>query len=62
MGHVVTIALLAVSALVSAVLWCSMARANKRRRAGDEDDKVLDMTEEQMDELGDDSPRYIYAT
>ncbi|KAL8720016.1 MAG: hypothetical protein Q9225_003061 [Loekoesia sp. 1 TL-2023] len=62
MGHSVTIALLVLSAVVSGILWWSMARINKRRIAGDEDGKVLGMTEEQINDLGDESPRYIYAT
>ena len=62
MGHAVTIALLAVSAGASGLLWWSMVRTNKQRRAGKQDEKALGKTEEQIDDLGDDSPRYIYAT
>ena len=62
MGHSVTIALLALSAFVTGVLWWSMLRTNKRRRAGKEDWKAQEKTEEEIDELGDDSPKYIYAT
>ncbi|KAL9001946.1 MAG: hypothetical protein Q9188_005104 [Gyalolechia gomerana] len=62
MGHAVTLALMAFSAVVNGILWWSMARTNRRRRAGKEDWKVVDMTEEEIDDLGDDSPRYVYAT
>lgn len=62
MGHAVTLALMAFSAVVNGILWWSMARTNRRRRAGKEDWKVVDLTEEEIDDLGDDSPRYIYAT
>ncbi|KAL8805330.1 MAG: hypothetical protein Q9182_002004 [Xanthomendoza sp. 2 TL-2023] len=62
MGHAVTIALLAFSALVSGVLWWFMVNINKGRAAGKEDGKMSGLTEEEIDELGDESPRYIYAT
>ncbi|KAL8715427.1 MAG: hypothetical protein Q9220_000761 [cf. Caloplaca sp. 1 TL-2023] len=62
MGHAVTIALLALSAVVSGVLWWSMVNINKRRAAGKEDGKTVGLSEEQIDELGDMSPRYVYAT
>lgn len=62
MGHAVTIALLAFSAVASAVLWWGMARVNRRRRAGKEEGRVLGMAEEEINELGDESPRYLYAT
>lgn len=61
-GHAVTLALLVLSAVVSGVLWYSFVRINKLRRAGREDEKVQGMTEEEIDELGDESPRYFYAT
>ncbi|KAI4205287.1 MAG: hypothetical protein LQ350_000610 [Teloschistes chrysophthalmus] len=62
MGHAVTLALLALSAAVSGVLWYTYVRTNERRRAGLEDEKVRGMTDEEIDELGDESPRYIFAT
>lgn len=62
MGHAVTIAVLAFSAVVSGVLWWGMVNINKRRAAGKEDGKMSGLTDEQIDELGDESPRYIYAT
>lgn len=40
--------MLALSALVTGILWLSTVRINKRRRAGDEEGKVLGMTEEQI--------------
>ncbi|KAL8642406.1 MAG: hypothetical protein Q9228_000912 [Teloschistes exilis] len=61
-GHAVTLALLALSAAVSGVLWYAYVRINERRRAGLEDEKVRGMTHEEIDELGDESPRYMFAT
>ncbi|KAL8791672.1 MAG: hypothetical protein Q9195_005755 [Heterodermia aff. obscurata] len=62
MGHAVTLGLLVISALANALLWWAMASTNRRRRAGMEDWKMVGKTEEEVDEMGDDSPRYIYAT
>tara|TARA_R110002060_G_scaffold63558_3_gene72816 strand:- start:1732 stop:1869 length:138 start_codon:yes stop_codon:yes gene_type:complete len=41
--------------------WFIYARANKRRDAGLEDYKVEGMTEDEIAELGDESPRYRYT-
>ncbi|KAL8927090.1 MAG: hypothetical protein Q9172_001512 [Xanthocarpia lactea] len=62
MGHSVTIGLLALCAMINGVLWSSMVDTNKKRAAGKEDWKISGLTEEEIDELGDRSPRYIYAT
>ena len=62
MGHGVTIAVLAVSVVMDLILWWYMVRTNKRRKAGKEDYKIVGMTDEEVNELGDQSPRYIYAT
>ncbi len=62
MGHAVTIALLGFTAGLIGILWWAMVRINKRREAGDEDAKIVGLTQEETDGLGDESPRYRYAT
>ncbi|CAO1598317.1 hypothetical protein XANCAGTX0491_002086 [Xanthoria calcicola] len=62
MGHAVTIGLLGLCAVVNGVLWWSMVNTNRKRAAGKEDWKVSDLTDEEIDELGDKSPRFIFAT
>lgn len=62
MGHAVTIAVLVLSALITAVLWWAMLRINERRKAGAEDWKMVGLTEEEVDELGDESPRFVFRT
>ena len=62
MGHAVTLGLLVITIVANGVLWWAMVRTNRRRRAGMEDWKMAGKTEEEVDEMGDDSPRYIYAT
>ena len=47
---------------MDATLWAGMSRANRRRKAGLEDYKLEGKTEKEVDDLGDDSPRYIYVT
>lgn len=62
MGHAVTAALLGFTAAMVGVLWWAMRRINQRREKGEEDGKVAGLTEEEVDALGDESPRYRYAT
>ncbi|KAL8922097.1 MAG: hypothetical protein Q9208_005407 [Pyrenodesmia sp. 3 TL-2023] len=62
MGHAVTVAMLVVSAMITVVLWWVMVRINERRRAGAEDSKMVGLTEEEVDELGDESPRFVFRT
>jgi hypothetical protein len=38
------------------------AWTNKRRAEGKEDHKVASMSETEVEELGDDSPRFTYVT
>jgi hypothetical protein len=43
------------------VLWFHLHRVNKRRENGEEDHLMEGMTDEQIAELGDDSPRFKYT-
>lgn len=38
-----------------------LSRQNERRRRGDEDAKVANMSEDEIVELGDESPRFVYT-
>jgi hypothetical protein len=38
-----------------------LARLNKARREGREDAKVENMTSEEIEELGDESPRFMFT-
>ena len=62
MGHAVTAATLGLSAVITLVLWAAYARSNKRRREGREDGKMIGLTEQEIDDLGDESPRFVYTT
>lgn len=61
-GHAVTIAFLGCSAVITMGLWWAMLRINRRRREGAEDWKMAGLTEEEVDELGDESPRFVLRT
>lgn len=38
-----------------------LSRENSRRREGKEDTKIANMSDEEIEELGDASPRFVYT-
>jgi hypothetical protein len=54
-------ALLALAALIYGGMSVYFGYVNKRRANGLEDSKFEGMTEEEVEELGDRSPRYVYT-
>lgn len=50
------------AAIVYGLMSVYFTNANKRRMRGDEDAKIAGMSNEEIEELGDRSPRFIYAT
>jgi hypothetical protein len=58
----VTLGLVAMAAVVYGLMSIYFTNANKRRMRGDEDAKVAGMSDEEVDELGDRSPRFMFAT
>lgn len=44
------------------VMSVYFTNANKKRERGDEDHKMAGLSEEEIEELGDRSPRFMYAT
>jgi len=61
MGYCVTIAMVGYAACIFAFMSHYFSRVNKRRREGKEDQKVEGISEEQINELGDRSPRFMYT-
>lgn len=47
--------------VVYAFMWFYFARANARRARGEEDYKIEGMSDDEVAELGDDSPRFVYT-
>jgi hypothetical protein len=43
------------------ILWFTFARINKRRDNGEEDHLIAGMSDEQIAEMGDESPRFRYT-
>ena len=60
-GHAVTLAMVAFASAVYAFMWLYYSRVNARRARGDEDHKIQGMSDEEINELGDDSPRFVYT-
>lgn len=44
-----------------AILWFAFARINKRRESGEEEHLIAGMSDEDIAEMGDDSPRFKYT-
>ena len=53
--------LVALAALIYGFMSWFLARQNKARREGKEDAKMQNMSDEEIEELGDESPRYVYT-
>lgn len=53
--------MVAMGTLLYALLWGWYQRENERRAAGVVSDKHKDMSEEELKELGDESPHYRYT-
>ncbi|KAF8311067.1 high-affinity nicotinic acid transporter-like protein [Clavulina sp. PMI_390] len=60
-GHAITLAMLGVALVIHSILWISYHIANRRRAEGKEDYKTEGMTDEQVEEMGDESPRFVYT-
>ncbi|KAJ5811672.1 MFS transporter [Penicillium riverlandense] len=61
MGQSITLALLGVAFGLFVVMILYFSRVNKRRMEGKEDASIAGLTEEEVNELGDRSPRFIYT-
>ena len=61
-GHSVTLALVAFASFIYGMMWWNFVRVNRSRREGKEDALYQHLTEEEIAELGDESPRFMYTT
>jgi len=59
-GHAVSLAMVAAGTTIYGILWYSYMQVNKARARGDEEKKIVGMTGEEIDEMGDESPRFRY--
>lgn len=61
-GHAVSLSMVSFAMIVYAIMWWVLSRENKKRLNGERDSKIQGMSEEQIAALGDESPKFIYAT
>lgn len=61
-GHAATLALVAMASCIHGILWWYFSRENRARRRGEHDSKYAHMSQGEVDDLGDDSPRFLYTT
>ncbi|KID91779.1 Major facilitator superfamily domain, general substrate transporter [Metarhizium guizhouense ARSEF 977] len=59
-GHAVCLSMVGMGTAIYGFLWFWYWRQNRRREAGVMEEKFRDMEEEELMELGDDSPRFRY--
>lgn len=60
-GHSVTLGLIGVSAFIFSVLLFWFAKTNRARDNGLQDSRVAGLSEEEIIELGEESPRYRFT-
>ena len=60
-GHAITMAMVAFAIICYSVLWFHLNSINKRRDRGEEEHLIAGMTDDEVAELGDDSPRFKYT-
>ena len=60
-GHAVTLAVVAMAVIIYAIMWFYFLGINKKRAAGKEEWKTEGKSEEEVKELGDASPHFVYT-
>ncbi|KAI5459137.1 major facilitator superfamily domain-containing protein [Mariannaea sp. PMI_226] len=60
-GHAVSMALVAMSSALYLVFWLWFRHKNQRKLAGKEDYKVQGMQQEEIEEMGEHNPRFLYT-
>ncbi|KAL8915662.1 MAG: hypothetical protein Q9172_006793 [Xanthocarpia lactea] len=60
-GHAVTLAMVGMANIIFAFMSWYLSKQNARRRRGEEDARVANMSEDEIAELGDKSPRFVYT-
>ncbi|KAL8701304.1 MAG: hypothetical protein Q9201_004975 [Fulgogasparrea decipioides] len=60
-GHAVSLALVGMSSIIFAFMSWYLSKKNDRRRRGEEDGRITGMSESEIAELGDKSPRYVFT-
>ncbi|KAJ6087867.1 hypothetical protein N7467_006781 [Penicillium canescens] len=61
-GNAVTLGLVGFAGILYGAMWACYRFINKRRVQGLEDEKISSLTEEDIQEMGDRNPRFLYST
>lgn len=61
-GNAVTLGLVAFAGFVYGGMWLSYRLINRRRAQGLEDEKISSLSEQDIQEMGDRNPRFMYST
>ncbi|KFY88214.1 hypothetical protein V500_06496 [Pseudogymnoascus sp. VKM F-4518 (FW-2643)] len=62
MGHATSLSMVGMAALIYLAMMFYYAKVNKDRAMGKEDWKIEGKTDAEIEDMGDRSPRYVYAT
>lgn len=60
-GHAISLSMAAVAAIVYTVMSFYFFNRNKRRQAGKEDAVMAGKTEDEIAEMGDENPRFVFT-
>jgi len=60
-GHSITIAMVAFGTICFGFMSVYYYFTNKKRAEGKEDHKIVGMTDEEIEEMGDESPKFRYV-
>ncbi|KAI8301404.1 putative transporter [Colletotrichum sp. SAR11_59] len=60
-GHAVTLSMVGMGTCLYGFMWFWYWKANKQREAGLAEDKYRDLSDDELAELGDESPRFRYT-
>jgi hypothetical protein len=60
-GHAVSLAMVGTSAFIYLSFWAYFRYLNKRKLDGKDDHKVQGKTPEEIEEMGEHNPRFLYT-
>jgi len=60
-GHAVSLGMVSFAMVVYAFMWWYFGYENKKRINGERDYKIEDLSEEEIADLGDENPKFLYS-
>jgi MFS family permease len=61
-GHAVSLGMVSFAMMIYAFMWWFFNRENKKRINGERDARIEDLSEEEIADLGDENPKFLYST